>query len=220
MSVDARQRDNDPFDTVFASGRCLLRRADGTVEHWPVHRWCAVGVDPDPDDVRFDAAVVDRCVGSTIDLGCGPGRMLDALARRDLISLGVDSSAVAVDLARRRGRSVLHRDIHERLPGEGRWSTALVIDGNVGIGGDPARVLARAGALIRTGGTILAEIDPTVEHIEHEMVRVETRDVVGAWFPWARIGLLGAEDAGRACGLTIRRRWEMSGRLVVEMTHR
>lgn len=218
MSVDAQPLGSDPFDAVFASGDCRLRHSDGSVEHWPVNRWCAVDVDP--ADLRFDAAVAHHCVGSTIDLGCGPGRLLDALTARDMIALGVDSSAVAVTMARRRGRTVLQRDIHEPLPGEGRWTTALVIDGNVGIGGDPTRVLTRAGEIVRPGGTILVEIDPAVEHVEREMVRVETSEVTGSWFPWARIGLLGAENVAHASGLSVRRTWEESGRQVVEMSHR
>ena len=45
-----------------------------------------------------------------------------------------------------RGATVLQRDIFGPLPGEGRWGTALLFDGNVGIGGDPAASYAAAGS--------------------------------------------------------------------------
>ncbi|UVF79593.1 methionine biosynthesis protein MetW [Gordonia mangrovi] len=205
----------NPFDAMFAAGHTVLRRTDGSTHQWPVHRWC----DTDADDLdrQFDTLVADRCRGSTIDLGCGPGRLVDVLVTRRIIALGVDSSGVAVSMARARGVSVLHRDIHGPLPGEGRWTTALLIDGNIGIGGAPDRVLARAAQLVRPGGTVLVEIDPEVEHIEYDEVRVEGERYASTWFPWARIGLLGAESLCHGCGLTIRQTWAHAGRQVVEM---
>ncbi|MAU82407.1 class I SAM-dependent methyltransferase [Gordonia sp. Z-3] len=207
----------NPFDAMFASRHTVLRRTDGSAQQWPVHRWCDTDSAADDLDRQFDTLVADRCHGATIDLGCGPGRLVDELVTRRLIALGVDSSTVAVAMARARGVTVLHRDIHGPLPGEGRWTTALLIDGNIGIGGAPDRVLSRAAALVRPGGTVLVEIDPAVEHIEYEEVRVEGDSYASTWFPWARIGLLGAESLCHGCGLTILGTWEHAGRQVVEM---
>lgn len=205
----------NPFDAMFASGHTVLRRTDGSAQQWPVHRWC----DTDADDLdrQFDTLIADRCRGATIDLGCGPGRLVTVLVARRIIALGIDSSSVAVSMARARGVTVLHRDIHGPLPGEGRWTTALLIDGNIGIGGAPDRVLTRAGQLVRPGGSVLVEIDPEVEHIEYDEVRVEGERYASTWFPWARIGLLGAENLCHTCGLTMHGTWEHAGRLVVEM---
>ena len=47
------------------------------------------------------------------------------------------------------GRPALRRDVFEPLPGTGRWQTVLLADGNVGLGGDPLRVLRRAAELLR-----------------------------------------------------------------------
>ena len=44
----------------------------------------------------------------------------------------------------RRGGAALRRDVFAPLPGEGRWYTALLADGNVGIGGDPVALLQPA----------------------------------------------------------------------------
>ena len=86
----------------------------------------------------------DLCTGPTIDLGCGPGRLVARLVERGVPALGVDQSATAVGLARRSGAPALRRDVFEPLPGTGRWQTVLLADGNVGLGGDPWRVLRRA----------------------------------------------------------------------------
>ena len=45
-------------------------------------------------------------------------------------------------------------------PATGRWQTVLLADGNVGLGGDPRRVLRRAAELLRRGGRCIAEFDP------------------------------------------------------------
>ena len=98
--------------------------------------------------------------GPVIDLGCGPGRLVVSLAGRRVPALGVDSSPAAVALAHRRGAAVLQRDLFGPLPGEGRWATALLFDGNVGIGGDPVRLLSRCRQLIGSRGRVLAEVQP------------------------------------------------------------
>lgn len=204
------------YDIAFASERSLLRRPDGSYEELPLHRWRGEQV-TEPDRL-FDQAVVRRCRGATIDLGCGPGRLLSPIAAQNEIVLGVDRSPVAVSMARDRGANAIQRDIFESLPGEGRWMTALLIDGNVGIGGSPTRVVSRASELIADGGRILIEVDSAITHIEIDTVRIETPDHrPGQWFPWARVGICGLESVVHACGLTVLSVWEQSGRHVMEV---
>jgi SAM-dependent methyltransferase len=105
-----------------------------------------------------DAGLLERCAGPTLDVGCGPGRLTAALLRRGVPALGVDISATAVRLARRRGAIALRRDVFEHTPGQGRWRHLLLADGNIGIGGDPARLLARCGELIAEGGQVHVEL--------------------------------------------------------------
>ena len=83
-----------------------------------------------------DELFAARCEGPVLDIGCGPGRFVEALASRGIPVLGVDISRSAVDQTSRRGVCALFRDINDRLPGEGRWGTVLLVDGNIGIGGD------------------------------------------------------------------------------------
>ncbi|MGV9713149.1 methyltransferase domain-containing protein [Gordonia sp. NPDC003424] len=205
----------DVFDTIFGVEHCRLHHADGTVHPVPLARWRGAGhTGPDRD---FDRAVIDRCRSATIDLGCGPGRLVRDLVAQNIVALGVDRSRVAVAIAQDLGTAVLQRDIFGPLPREGHWSTALLIDGNIGIGDDPHRVMRRARQLVHPGGSILVEIDPDVEHVEHDTVRVESAAGLGDWFGWARVGLLGIEDIARDTGLVVETTWQISDRQVVEL---
>src|SRR6188472_1465518 len=119
-----------PVEEVFASalrGRpCLLLDADGVQGLLPTDVWLG---DADPVDEAF----LRLCQGPTVDIGCGPGRMAHALALRGQLVLGIDLLPEAVRLSLGRGVATLLRDVFEPVPGEGRWSTALLADGNIGI---------------------------------------------------------------------------------------
>ena len=132
------------YDRALDGERCWVRHDDGTVHALPVRSWLG----GHHADREFDNAVLELCKGPTIDLGCGPGRLVARLIERGVPALGVDQSATAVGLARRSGAPALHRDVFDALPGMGRWQTVLLADGNVGLGGDPWRVLQRAGELL------------------------------------------------------------------------
>ena len=67
------------------------------------------------DADAVDMLVVARCEPPVIDLGCGPGRMVQALTESGLAALGVDMSSVAVNLSRARGGLALRRRIDEQL---------------------------------------------------------------------------------------------------------
>ena len=185
--------------------------ADGRHSRLPVHRWHA----PAEPAVR---PVVARCTGPTVDLGCGPGRLTAALARSGVFALGVDVSADAVRLTRSRGALALRRDVFEPLPGEGRWAHALLLDGNIGIGGDPIRLLRRCAALVAPDGTVLVELDPPGTGLWRGQAHVASGcsgQVLrrGPSFGWARVGVEEARRTAGAAGLRVRevlrtgRRW-------------
>ena len=192
------------FDRGLLGHRCWLELADGERIELPVERWAQ------PSD--GDEVLLDACTGPTIDVGCGPGRLTAALAERGVIALGVDSSRTAVRLTRRRGGSALHRDVFGRVPGEGRWRHALLADGNIGIGGDPAALLRRAAELIDADGDVLVELDPPGGGLRHERVRLRPSQT-DAWFSWAWVGADAvtevAAEADLRVGWTTRRghRW-------------
>lgn len=131
----------------------LLRADTGETLELDLGRWH----DPATEEEADLLATVD---GPVIDLGCGPGRLVVRLASQRVPALGVDSSPSAIALARMRGATVLQRDLFGPLPGEGRWGTALLFDGNVGIGGDPTRLLRRCRELTGQHGEVMAEVQP------------------------------------------------------------
>src|SRR5258708_3750529 len=85
----------------------------------------------------------------------GPVGQVVALAAAGIPALGLDVAPSAVHMARARGACVLERSVFDRVPGAGRWATALLLDGNAGIGGDPEALLRRVASLLRPGGSIL-----------------------------------------------------------------
>jgi len=188
----------------------VLRSADGRVWPFPVSRWAAP-----PDATDLD--LLGRCDGPTLDVGCGPGRLVEGLAGRGIPALGVDSSPAAVRSCLRRGGTALRRDLFDRLPGEGRWRHVLVIDGNVGIGGDPPTLLARVRTLLGPLGQAVVEVHPsTVDEVL--AVRLEHPDGRrGATWRWARVGLPGLRRYAAAAGLTVTGHWHRSGRSFVEL---
>lgn len=145
--------------------------------------------------------------GPVLDLGCGPGRLVAALSEMGTPALGVDASPVAVESARRLGAPVLQRSIFERLPGEGRWRSVLLFDGNVGIGGDPVGLLRRLAELLGAGGTAMVEVDPPGFPTISAEARIERVDEVTEWFPWACVGADDLDAVAADAGLR-RRGWQ------------
>lgn len=139
--------------SVLTASPVVLRAHTGEALELDLGRWH----NPATDE---EAALLAALEGPVIDLGCGPGRLVVRLASQRVPALGVDSSPSAIALARMRGATVLQRDIFGPLPGEGRWGTALLFDGNVGIGGDPTRLLRRCRQLTGGRGEVLAEVQP------------------------------------------------------------
>ena len=64
--------DGPAFDAALAASDATLLDSDGGQAVLPVRRWS------EPADAD-DAWLLDRCTGPTVDLGCGPGRLLAAL---------------------------------------------------------------------------------------------------------------------------------------------
>jgi len=159
----------------------VLRRADGATIALDVHRWRA---DPDP----VELAVLRDLDDPVLDIGCGPGRIPAALAAAGRLALGIDPAPAAAAEAERRGAPVLQRSVFTPLPGEGRWGSALLLDGNIGIGGDPVALLGRIGQLLRAGGGVVAEVEPPGSATGPLTVRLEVGDDEGPWFPWAVVG--------------------------------
>jgi SAM-dependent methyltransferase len=182
-----------------------LRTTDGRVLPLQVSRWCG------PPDAA-DEELLRRCRGPVLDVGCGPGRLTVALAGRGIPALGVDISRAAVRRVCQAGAAALQRSVFDPLPGQGRWATVLLADGNIGIGGLPARLLHRCGQLLAPGGRILIEAEPG-DVDERLTARLEHPDGRrGPAFSWARLGMPAVARACAEAGLHIDGQWQHSGR--------
>jgi len=189
----------------------LLRYADGRTRALPAHTWTSTSH-------PGDAGLLERCTGSTLDVGCGPGRLTVALAARGVPVLGVDITPDIAQLARDRGALVLGRSVFDRLPGTGRWATALLADGNLGIGGDPLTLLRRLAVLLSPQGVALVELDAPDVPGRAVRVRLEHAGQVSGWFAWAHVNPAGIGPLAARSGLTVTERWSDHRRWFVALS--
>ncbi|MER5849389.1 methyltransferase domain-containing protein [Streptomyces sp. NPDC002012] len=213
----------DPYVDALRNGHgpLFLRRTDGWLLPLDVERWCA-------NADAADLSALGRCEGPVLDIGCGPGRLVAELAVRGHRALGIDISETAVAHTLRLGGAALHRSVFDPLPGEGRWGTALLLDGNIGIGGNPPLLLRRTANLLAPGGLLIAETTP--QDID-ERLQVRLDDGRGtaaadtgafgpaaaSLFPWARLGTPALLRYAQACRWQPADQWEADGRPFVSL---
>ena len=179
-----------------------VRRRDGRFDVLPLERWLG------PVDAA-DLAVLEHAVAPVLDIGCGPGRHVAALGRG---GMGVDLSPIAVRIARGRGAHAVLGSVFDHVPGAGSWDTALLLDGNIGIGGAPGALLWRARELLAPRGQVLAELEPPGAPTVRTRVRLEAPGVVSEWFAWASVGIDGIAPIAAAAGFETRETLEAGGR--------
>ncbi len=211
----AEQSTDRLFDSVYTGGaRVTSGTAADLVDEQAlpldVGRWSAEA------DV-VDALVVSRCEPPVIDLGCGPGRMVRALTRSGRAALGVDMSAVAVATSLAAGGPALRRFVTDRLPAEGRWGTALLMDSNVGIGGDAVALLRRCRELVEPGGLVICEVDPDPERHEVHQVVLRTAAVASVPMAWSRVGAAALTRLAATLDLVLTEEWVAGGRAFVAL---
>ena len=192
-------------DPAHTAGSMRLRFRDGTIVPLPLERYL------DQSDATEQQLLLGLR-GPVLDAGCGPGRHLHALASLAEFALGVDLSAVAVELATGRGANAIVGSIFDELPGTGTWRSALLLDGNIGIGGRPDRLLRRIGTLLRDDGELLVELDDPLATTGSTLARIESDRGVSSWFPWARVSIRDLEPVARSGGFGASRSWSLGGR--------
>jgi SAM-dependent methyltransferase len=188
-----------------------VRFDDGGVRPVPVGRWLG-------PVTAADETVLRRALAPVLDVGCGPGRHVRALSRRGVLAIGLDVSPEAVRVARARGTAVVVGSVFERVPGAGAWRSALLLDGNVGIGGRPERLLRRVAGLLAPEGRILVETDPPSAPTRVARARLETARATSDWFGWAVVGADGLPALARTAGLGVTDSWSAGGRWFAELS--
>ena len=183
----------------------VARDERGRTVSLPVDSWIGPATEA-------DHRVLERTEGPVLDVGCGPGRHVHALARRGVLALGVDVSPVAVEIARARGAAAVVGSIFERVPGAGDWASAILLDGNVGIGGAPEVLLSRVGDLLLPGGLAIVELGAPGTGSGATRVRLEHGEQVGGWFAWATVAVDEIDDPAEGAGFVVEDRWQDDGR--------
>jgi SAM-dependent methyltransferase len=183
------------FERVFLGHPCVVAGPSGAPFDVPGDAWAA--------SLDGDQAVLDLCEGPTLDVGCGPGRMTQLLAERGEIALGIDVVPEAIWQTRYRGVSAILRDVFERVPAEGRWETVLLADGNLGIGGDPVRLLRRVAQLLTPGGRVVADIAPPGTGLHTGTVRLTAGGLTSEPFPWSVVGADAVDAVAAQAGFAV-----------------
>jgi SAM-dependent methyltransferase len=182
---------------------------DGSRRCLPLSRWLGT-----PD--AAEETVLERAVGPVLDIGCGVGRHVVALRRRGVRAVGVEISPVAAAIARERGAEVIQASAFEH-PTTSDWGTILLLDGNIGIGGDAGRLLRRCAALLRPGGLVLAELEAPASAPRAQRVRLEGSRLTSDWLPWHFVGCEEIDGLAASAGFEVVVRWQADDRWFAQL---
>lgn len=183
-----------------ADGTLNMIHEDGSSEPLAMERWLAPAT-------QQDLEVLELALAPVLDVGCGPGRHAAALARSGVAVLGIDVAPSAVKLARCRGACALQRSVFDRVPGAGRWSSLLLLDGNIGIGADPRALLMRARDLLSWNGRVLVEVAPPGKRSCNLTLCLQVGGKPTEWLPWAQVDAMDVGKLASESGFKVRRVW-------------
>jgi SAM-dependent methyltransferase len=192
------------YERAMTGTPLVARLADGRAVRVPVERWVGAAGEA-------DRSVLDRARGPVLDVGCGPGRHVDALTRAGVAALGIDVSEAAVRRCRARRAAALHLDVFGPVPAEGQWGSVLLLDGNVGIGGDPVRLLRRCCELLADEGLVLVETGPPGSLTGPYELELHAGGV-GGTLHWATVAADAMGELAQASNLRLTTTWDCDGR--------
>jgi SAM-dependent methyltransferase len=198
------------YERALAGHRVSVKLEDGTHAPLAAEMWSK----PRPGD----GSVVGRCHGATLDVGCGSGRLTQALATAGVRALGIDISPHAVRLTRSRGVDAVQQDIFASDSGLGRWSHVLLMDGNIGIGGDAAALLRRCRELLGCGGTVIVEAGAPGTGSRRFLVQLVHADRSSRPFRWLISDANGIKSVAADVGLLPTAEWAVGGRWFIELS--
>lgn len=153
----------------------------------------------------IDGWLLDRCLGDTLDVGAGPGRLAVVLRAQDpnrrVVALDASPGALAVAQERGVETTILH-DIRDDSPLEGQFDTVLLGGNNLGLLTSPEatqHILAKLEGVLRPAGRIVGAAGypdqlpartaaanraaGRLDGLVHMRVRFE--DLASEWFDYA-----------------------------------
>lgn len=197
---DPADERRDSFSAIFSRALqghpCSVIGLADEPQPLPVGDWTR-------DADESDHVLLDHCVGPTLDIGCGPGRLSARLAELGHVVLGIDVVHEAVRQTRDRGVSAIVRDVFQALPGEGRWQSALLADGNVGIGGDPVALLRRVREVLDPRGRVVVELAAPGSGLRSSWAELHCGDDRSRPFRWSVVGADAIEEIANEVGLVV-----------------
>ncbi|SCL23684.1 Methyltransferase domain-containing protein [Micromonospora nigra] len=135
----------------------IIERDDGLVHGAPAAHY----LDGPEHWQPYDHRAVDRVRGATLDVGTGAGRVALLLQERGVPVTGLDTSAGALDVCRRRGvRDLVCGTVDTHAADGRRYDTFLLLGNNLGLFEGRERApafLAALAALARPGAQVIAQ---------------------------------------------------------------
>jgi SAM-dependent methyltransferase len=159
-----------PLRTEDAYGHILLAAFEGRAGHEIMERDDGLIYCGDPSDYfapfprwpRVERRAVRFARGRVLDVGCGAGRVSLYLQSRGLEVSAIDTSPIAIDIARKRG--VRSARVCSIADAEGEFDTIVLVRNNFGLAGDPRRAMRLLKRLHRAtseaGRIITDSVDP------------------------------------------------------------
>jgi hypothetical protein len=103
--------------------------------------------------------------------------------------------------------------VYGPVPGPGRWRRLLLADGNIGIGGDPHRLLRRCRDLVAPDGQVLVEVTAPGTRSWSAPVTIQSAvGARGAPFRWASVALPDLAAVATTTALRIIETWTEADR--------
>ncbi|MBM2616724.1 class I SAM-dependent methyltransferase [Actinoplanes sp. LDG1-06] len=135
----------------------VIERDDGLINGAPADHYLG-----EPDEWQpHDHRALRLCRGHVLDIGVGAGRHALELQRRGMAVTGLDTSAGAIEIARRRGLlDTVVATIDAYAAASARYDTFLLLGNNLGLLGGPERapvVLDALARLANPGARIIAQ---------------------------------------------------------------
>jgi SAM-dependent methyltransferase len=203
----------------------IIERSDGFISH-SAHALESYFADY-PDWPRPLKEAIAYVRGRTLDIGCGPGRVLMHLHKKGIEALGIDTSPLALKICRERGlKNVKQLSITELTPKHGPFDTLIMFGNNFGLFGSFNRartLLKRFYKMTSPNARIIAQtIDPykteCQEHLAYHrqnrsrgrmggQIRLRSRhkNLIGPWFDYLFVSRQEMKEILAGTGWKIRR---------------